>query len=226
MRNITAISNHVIREYQGHPITYRDDGWFNATEAAAKFEKRPSDWLKLPSTEEYTSALCRQLRREKISLLKVIRGGRNHADGTWLHPKLAVAFARWLDPEFAVWCDFQIDELIRGSNDWTKMRHIAAASFKVMSEMLREARQLKGKECQTYHYSNEARLVNWALGGKFTSLDRDQMAADELDLLAHLEIRNTLLLAKGIEYEKRKVNLQEQATVWRVSNQPKITKAA
>ena len=27
--------------YEGHPITIRDDGWFNATEAAAKFDKKP-----------------------------------------------------------------------------------------------------------------------------------------------------------------------------------------
>lgn len=34
--------------------------------------------------------------------------------GTWLHPKLAVAFARWLDDDFAVWCDLHIDALLRG----------------------------------------------------------------------------------------------------------------
>jgi len=226
MRKITAIPNHVIREYQGHPITYSDDGWFNATEAAAKFGKRPSDWLELPSTDDYTSALCRQLRREKISLLKVIRDGRNRADGTWLHPKLAVAFARWLDPDFAIWCDLQIDELIRGANDWTKMRHSAAASYKVMAKMLHDVRLLDGKECQVHHYTNEARLVNWALAGRFAGLDRDQMTQEELDLLAHLEIRNTIMLAQGSDYAKRKAALHDQAAAWRVANQPKITKAA
>lgn len=225
MKNITPIQHHVIREYQGHPITYRDDGWFNATEAAAKFGKRPVDWLRLPDTDNYIGALCRQLRSEKISLLKVIRGGRNRADGTWLHPKLAVAFARWLDDDFAVWCDFQIDALIRGTDDWTKLRHSAAASYKVMSQMLKDVRLLDGKECQTHHYSNEARLVNWALAGKFASLDRDQMATADLDLLAHLEIRNTLMIAQGLEYEKRKTSLNEQASAWRVANQPKITAA-
>lgn len=33
--------------------------------------------------------------------------------GTWLHPKLAVAFARWLSDEFAVWCDLTLDNHIR-----------------------------------------------------------------------------------------------------------------
>jgi len=112
--------------------------------------KRPSDWQKLPSTDDYISALCRQLRREKISLLKVIRGGRNRPDGTWFHPKLAVAFARWLSDDFAVWCD----------------------------------------------------------------------------LLAHLEVRNTLLIAQGVEYDQRKGELLTQAAQWRVANQARITKSA
>ncbi|MEF6041736.1 KilA-N domain-containing protein, partial [Escherichia coli] len=38
------------------------------------------------------------------------RGG-----GTWLHPKLAVRFARWLSVDFEIWCDEQIDAIIQGS---------------------------------------------------------------------------------------------------------------
>lgn len=30
-----------------------------------------------------------------------------------MHPKLAVHFARWLDVRFAVWCDMQIDKLLK-----------------------------------------------------------------------------------------------------------------
>jgi hypothetical protein len=212
--------------YNGHPITYRDDGWFNATQAASKFNKRPVDWLALSSTDDYISALCRQLRSEKISLLKVIRRGRNRPDGTWFHPKLAVAFARWLDVEFAVWCDLQIDAIIRGTTDWRLQRHAAAASYKVMSMALKEKRQEAGKVCATHHYTNEARLVNWALAGEFKGLDRDGMTTQELDLLAFLEIRNTLMLAQGIEYDRRKAQLQEQAATWKAANMPKIERSA
>lgn len=34
--------------------------------------------------------------------------------GTWLHPKLAIRFAQWLDADFAVWCDEQIEHLLHG----------------------------------------------------------------------------------------------------------------
>lgn len=216
----------VTLNYQGHPITYQEDGWFNATEAAAPFGKRPGDWQKLPSTDDYISALCRQLRREKISLLKVIRGGRNRPDGTWFHPKLAVAFARWLDVDFAVWCDLQIDDLVRGHGEWQHQRHAAAASYKVMAQILHVTREQVGKTCQTYHYMNEAKLVNWALAGQFKGMDREAMTVDELDLLAHLEVRNTLLIAQGVEYEKRKTALQEQAIKWKAANQPKLQQSA
>ncbi len=32
--------------------------------------------------------------------------------GTWLHPKLAIVFARWLSDEFAIWCDEKIADLL------------------------------------------------------------------------------------------------------------------
>ncbi|MDP3348220.1 MAG: KilA-N domain-containing protein [Hydrogenophaga sp.] len=216
----------VSKVYQGHTVTYREDGWFNATEAAAKFGKKPHDWLRLPDTDSYIGALCRQLRSEKISLLKVIRGGRSRPDGTWLHPKLAVPFARWLDDDFAVWCDMQIDGLIRGSNDWSRQRHMTAASYKVMTLATKEAREQAGKSCATHHYSNEARLVNWALAGKFCALDRDAMTLADLDLLGHLEIRNALLIVRGLEYERRKLDLNQQALRWKAANQPSLEKAA
>ena len=43
------------------------------------------------------------------------RGGTQQ--GTWIHPKLAVHFARWLDDRFAVWCDLHIDAVLRGSGN-------------------------------------------------------------------------------------------------------------
>ncbi|HDS1582158.1 TPA: KilA-N domain-containing protein [Stenotrophomonas maltophilia] len=55
--------------------------------------------------------LSRQLNHRDSGDL--IRATRGRGGGTWFHPKLAVHFARWLSTEFAVWCDLQIDELLR-----------------------------------------------------------------------------------------------------------------
>ena len=44
----------------------------------------------------------------------VREGAPETGGGTWLHPKLAVDFARWLNPKFAVWCDEQITRIMTG----------------------------------------------------------------------------------------------------------------
>lgn len=52
---------------------------------------------------------------KQTGLVKVKNGSSENGGGTWLHPKLAVAFARWLNVHFGVWCDLQIDNLIRAN---------------------------------------------------------------------------------------------------------------
>lgn len=98
--------------YQGQPVRFNSDGWINATDVAKRFGKRPVDWLKQEETKEYLGALSEALNCDPESLLETRRG--RHHSGTWLHPKVAVAFARWLDVKFAVWCDLHIDALLRG----------------------------------------------------------------------------------------------------------------
>lgn len=105
--------------YQGQMHSFNADGWFNATEAARRFGKRPVDWLRLDETRDYIAAMAQALEgSSKVSqnhfgLVRATRGGVS--PGTWMHPKLAVPFARWLNLSFAVWCDLQIDTIIRNS---------------------------------------------------------------------------------------------------------------
>ena len=214
----------VASEYQGLQFHFTDDAWFNATEAAKHFGKRPNDWLNLKETEQYLEALMEMLGiSEKSLLIKTRRGRRNITSqngnlGTWFHPRLAVGFARWLDKRFAVWCDLQIDTLIRGTHphyDWKKLRHEATASFKVMTESLRMEREVQGKATANYHYMNEARMVNWAITGEYKKLNRDGLSTDELDLLAKLEVRDAVLLGRGMDYKARKAALELYVSDWK-----------
>ncbi|QSA97124.1 KilA-N domain-containing protein [Methylococcus sp. EFPC2] len=220
-------SNIIALDYQGHEIGFAETGWFNATEAAAGFGKRPVDWLALDSTQDYIATLAEISKCEKSSLLKTKRG--RHHGGTWMHPKLAVPFARWLDTRFAIWCDLQIDALVRGTHqayDWQKARSAATSSFKVMAEVLRLVRQDQGKATETRHYINETRVVNWALSGEFKALDRESLAPCDLALLASLEERNAVWLGRGVAYADRKKILEQHALDWRSGQQPKIERAA
>jgi len=99
----------IAAEYEGIIVSFTGDGWFNATAPAAHFGKAPHEWLRLPATHDYLAALERKYGKIPYSKTK-----RGNDGGTWMHPKLAVPFARWLDVDFAVWCDEQIDHILRG----------------------------------------------------------------------------------------------------------------
>ena len=234
-------------DYQGLSVSFNEDGWFNATAAAAHYGKQPNDWIEQAETAEYIAALLEiqlpgqpvikeiqsliqgrigrsvhnQLLRlvKKSGLVKTRSGAPETGGGTWLHPKLAVPFARWCDVRFAVWCDIQIERLLKGQHshfDWKRLRHEAASSYKVMQDILAAVRADQGKPTAPHHYINEARLVNWALAGAFAKLDREALPVHELDLLAKLELKNATLIGRGVSYADRKKILESTALESRV----------
>ncbi|WP_454731124.1 MULTISPECIES: KilA-N domain-containing protein [Cupriavidus] len=194
-------------DYQCQSVRFTDDGWINATEVAARFGKRLDNWLRSSDTQDYIAALADTLK--SLNSGDLIRTRRGNNGGTWLHPKLAVSLARWCDARFAVWCDARIDDLLRGPglDDWRARRADAAVAFRAMTEAVLMSRQLDGKTAETHHYSNEARLVAWALTGEFATIDRSTLSDAQLGHLAVLETRNAFLLARGLEYAERKALL-------------------
>lgn len=213
-------------EYQGREVSITEDGWLNATQEAEKHGKRVADWLENQETKVYLSALAAHLNVPKERDLIRARRGRN--GGTWLHPKLTVAFARWLSPDFAVWCDLLLDSLFQGKHphfDWKRLRHEATSSFKVMNDALKLVREEQGKVAASHHYTNEARLINWALTGEFKGLSRDALPLEELDLLAKLEVKNSVLIGRGLVYAARKTILEQYAIDLRQSDERKILRA-
>ncbi|MEE9944088.1 MAG: KilA-N domain-containing protein [Pseudomonas asiatica] len=113
------MNNNVIpSHYEGQAVRFNSEGWVNATDVAKRFGKRPVDWLKQEDTKLYMQVMADALGLDTkvtqghFGLVRTARGGKS--PGTWLHPKLAVVFARWLDMKFSVWCDLHIDALLRG----------------------------------------------------------------------------------------------------------------
>jgi hypothetical protein len=189
--------------YDGQAVRFNADGWINATEAAARFARLPHEWLRLPETTAYLEALA---KCGKIPQLVRTQRGRN--GGTWLHPKLAVAFARWLSVDFAVWCDEQIDALLRGeSKPWASSRREAAIGYRAVCDALALTCEARGKTPQRHHFINEARLINEVITGTFTGRNRDQLNAGELELVTLAELRDTALIGAGMAYAERKSSL-------------------
>lgn len=119
----------IVSEFGGAVFQFDTRGWFNATGAAAAHGKQAYEWLRLPTTMAYLNALER--RYGKIPYVEASRIRADHGGGTWLHPKLAVVFARWLNIDFAIWCDEQIDDIIRGRSTqqfviWKELQSVLA----------------------------------------------------------------------------------------------------
>jgi phage antirepressor YoqD-like protein len=110
------MSTDVVRKvfaYDGNDVTFaRKDGvtMVNATQMAKKFSKLPADWTRQKSTKEFISALM-TARGIHIAtdLLRVVNGDKG---ATWMHEDVALEFARWLSPAFAIWCNDRIKELL------------------------------------------------------------------------------------------------------------------
>nr|WP_244165640.1 KilA-N domain-containing protein [Pasteurella testudinis] len=107
------MANIITAHYNGTEVFFQNDAFLNATAIAKHFNKLPNEWLRLDSTQEYIELLCKKLNTEKSRILKTTRGVNG---GTWLHRRLAVAFARWLNVDFAIWCDEQIENILIGQN--------------------------------------------------------------------------------------------------------------
>ena len=104
-----------IFQYNGSDITFNSGQavMVNATQMAKPFGKRPAKWLELPSTKEFLSKLS-EVRKSDITFVHTAKGNsQQFAQGTWMHEDVALEFARWLSPEFAIWCNDRIKELLR-----------------------------------------------------------------------------------------------------------------
>lgn len=106
----TTIQNF---SYKGSNISFVNgkNVMVNATEMAKSFDKRPVDWLQNQSTIAFLNELSKVRKSTLTDLVQVTKGGNN--PGTWMHEDVALEFARWLSPSFAIWCNDRIKELLK-----------------------------------------------------------------------------------------------------------------
>lgn len=102
--------------YNGNPVTFQigTATMVNATEMAKPFGKLAKDWLSNKSTQELLSTLSAVRTIPLTDLVQIRQGGNDkNAQGTWFHEDVALEFARWLSPQFAIWCNDRIKELMK-----------------------------------------------------------------------------------------------------------------
>ena len=97
-------------QYENFPMTFETSNgkiMVNATEMAKPFGKQPYEFLRLPYTLKFIDAL-EATGKSRSLLINQINGV-----GTWMHEDVALEFARWLSPAFAIWCNDRIKELLK-----------------------------------------------------------------------------------------------------------------
>ena len=101
-------------------VLFQTDGFINATAIAKQFNKVPKDYLRTDSTKEYIKAIGHICLINENQIVTIKKGSSENGGGTWLHPKLAISFARWLSADFAVWCDLQIEKILHSDSKPTE----------------------------------------------------------------------------------------------------------
>ena len=100
--------NMIIHEANGVQIGQSSqDGYINATAMTRAYFQRTgkrrdvNQWLKSKRTRESIKHLSTVTQICVTELYKVFQGGNDQKNqGTWIHPRLAVRFAVWLDDDF------------------------------------------------------------------------------------------------------------------------------
>ena len=114
----------LVRVFEGNKVKFNIDGYINATFIAKKHGKKANDWLRLDHTKELIEEITKSGLHdlEQNQLVITHHGGSN--PGTWIHPDLAVHFAYWLSPKFAVWVGKQIEQILKEQRDTPEQRRI------------------------------------------------------------------------------------------------------
>jgi phage antirepressor YoqD-like protein len=158
-------------QYGNSKITFKQNNgvvMINATEMAKPFGKRPNDWLHLPSTRSFLETL-RNTRFSGITenqLITTSRGGpatKNVAPGTWMHEDVALEFARWLSPQFAIWCNDKIKELMtegQTSIKNTDNRTLAKMNIELANRLLKSEDEKDELKKQNKELENKAEYAN------------------------------------------------------------------
>jgi hypothetical protein len=184
-----------------------DELFFNATDIAKQFNKKPNEWLDSKQASEYIAVILEAENFRYENLVRTATGGKYQ--GTWLHKKLALPFARWLSVKFEYELDQWIVSRLKQENDKKQQRLEARTGFLPLTNAIQSAHA----EPKSYHFSNECNLINRIVTGmdakafkEVHGVDsvRDALCADELRRMNELQACDTALIKLGFDYDRRK----------------------
>lgn len=132
----------------------------NATEMAKAFGKEVDNFLRLESTKKFIFCL---LKRENSKIIPSdVRGYLTEEDivigkkrgGTYMHRKLALEFASWLDVDFKVWIIDTIDDLLFGNYKKHWDAHVKQEDAKTLMEEAKQRLLINPTQADVIAYFN------------------------------------------------------------------------
>lgn len=142
------MNNLVVKEYLGNSIEFKMvDGcvYANANKMADGFggSTQLKNWKNSSNTQRYIEALEKALGKNYPTELMIVKqGGKANEQGTWIHEKLILNFARYLNVEFELWCDEQIATLLREGNVETKPLSFQEIAIATLQEQLKQNQRI------------------------------------------------------------------------------------
>lgn len=136
-----------IFSYNETPVTFKNENgvvFLSATEMAKPFQRRPNDYLNLPTTKSLVEAITRKNGNCDYKLVMSKQGSSENGGGTWLQEDIALDFAQWLSIDFKLWCNDRIKELLRtGVTTISNDDEVIAQAMQVLQNRLEVSRQEK-----------------------------------------------------------------------------------
>ncbi len=106
---LTRIMNLTSLVWNEQEINQRQDGYVNVGQMCAANGKLLTGWIRTEQSSVYLKALSEDMLIS-ISQLMVVE----HGKPTYAHPLIAIELARWISPEFSIWCNKNIKFMIEG----------------------------------------------------------------------------------------------------------------
>lgn len=154
-----------IFEYGTSPIQFDViDGQVmaNATSMAVANGKKMNNYLRSKSTSDYIQSLEKRYANLRNGIVVVKQGGTDQ--GTWIHEKLILDFARWCSPDFAVWCDEKIADLLKEGH---VRLNVERQEFEILAKQTERPVQIQN--------SKDVNAHNFSQGGVKKAIEYNRM---------------------------------------------------
>lgn len=204
--------------YDGSAITFSkgDSVMVNATEMAKPFNKVTKDWLRTKQSQEFIASLS-AVRQISPTDLVLIKQGGNGEQGTWMHEDVALEFARWLSPAFAIWCNDRIKELLT-----TGVATLADDDATIAQAMAILQKRLDKANADKAHLEADNQQKQATIEAQTSELKKQAPKVEYYDQT--LQSVNTLTATqvakeRGMDAEKLNKRLKEAGIIYRQSGQ-------